>query len=160
MKHIKHHHALAICNKVHNMDLALFAKQQGSDHVLRNWVQMTDDSLPTSPLREYFLCQPQYAKDCLKWLNGEEYSVRMPDGVRPLSDYEPVREWVPHSAWMDVENDLEFVITPKTERQTRVLIYNNDELVAEFADEVHLNDVSELPEGFQVKRVEIDVIVK
>jgi hypothetical protein len=64
----KHPHAEMIKAKAYNMDLVVFKKNYEEI-----WVELSDQSeIRIKRNLEYFVCLPQYKKECLHWLNGGE----------------------------------------------------------------------------------------
>ena len=151
----QHPHALLIIEKARNMDLAVFTKCDAG------WLKISEKrTLPIEANREYFLCNPKYADHCLKWLNGAEYLVKLPALSTPqsVSKLFPEKVWQPLTIWMNVYDELEFTPVPKIKREQRALIYDNGKLVAEVLENDLVIEWGNA-EGYQIIRVEVDIVV-
>ena len=107
---IKHKYSELIIAKALNMSLVIFHKSEHQN--VGNWWAFESDVeiMPSFEGEYYFACLPQYADECLKWLNGSEIEFcRKDESVyKPLGDH---KVWSTASVWM--EQDVTFRAKPE-----------------------------------------------
>lgn len=121
----KHNNYEMICAKAANMNLILFRKTPTDDE----WVVCRRDWMPTDLQDSYFLCLPEYKKECLAWLNGANVQEKgINESDQWWSDQTSYVIWSKswHKDHVFMNESLMFRVKPRKEIRWIVVFANDD----------------------------------